>query len=212
MLAVSAALFGSAVACPGSYSPIHASARINVEFQSSCAEVAEEIKMRAGAANGVWTDPHNQGIYALETATDNYIKVKRTTKNGQFTDRSDFKLTANGAGCSVEGCSESQGISAADQGTNFCDMYSLFCGSKNCAGGTCCKVLKNDLAFTVTKKQCGPLFFSCPGGEQSQANTCIKNPSTEEELAELQADAILLSRMGAFTSEGLLAEGVEIEE
>merc|ERR1712066_1185213 len=139
--------------------------------------------------------------YKLLKGSDNYVMIQRTTKNGQFTDRADFTLTANGNGCSVQGCGESQGISAADNGTNFCNMYSLFCGSKDCAGGNCCKVLKNDLQFTVTNKSCTPFFFSCPGNAQSQANTCLKNPSTEEVRAELEANAIHLARLGAFNTQ-----------
>jgi len=202
MLAVTAALFGSAIACPGSYSPIHAGAKIQVEFQNSCEMVAEEIKMRAQATAAQWQDPHNHGTYTLETANGaSYIKVKRTTANKVFTDRSDFKLTPNGSGCSVQGCSESQGISAADKGTNFCDMFSLFCNSKDCAGGNCCKVLKNDLTYSINQKSCTPFFFNCPANKQADLNTCLKMPSTEEQLIELQNNAIHLARLGAFDTQ-----------
>jgi len=204
-------LVSSVVACPGSHSPIHAGAKIDIEFSNSCAEVAEEIKMRAQAPATQWQDPHNHGTYTLEKAEGNtYIKVKRVTKNKVFTDRSDFTLTDNGSGgCSVKGCSESQGISAADSGTNFCDMYSLFCNKQDCSGGTCCKVLKNDLKYTISKKSCYPFFFNCPGNTQNQRDTCLKMPSTEEQLAELHENAIMLTRMGAFKSIGDFEEETE---
>jgi len=200
MVTILSVFLGAALACPGSMSPIHAGANIKVNFQNSCAEVAEEIKMRASASAGEWTDPHNRGTYTLlEANGDSYIKVKRVTPNKVFTDKSDFTMTATAnGGCEVAGCSESQGVSAADKGTNFCDMFSLFCNSQDCAGGNCCKVLKNDLTYTIEKQSCYPLFFSCPGKRENQLNTCLKNPSTEAELAELQKNAIMLNRMGAF--------------
>lgn len=192
----------TAFACPGSHSPIHAGANMNMQFTNSCAEVAEEIKARAQASAGEWKDPHNGGTYTLEKATDDYIRVKRVTANKVFTDRSDFKLSAGAnGGCNVVGCSESQGISAADKGTNVCDMYNLFCNSKDCGkNGNCCKVLKNDLQYQITKKNCYPLFFSCPNGIQGVRDTCLVTPATEEELLELQIEAIKLQRLGAFRS------------
>merc|ERR550539_2277564 len=125
-------------------------------------------------ANGVdWTDPHNKGKYSLLKSSDSYILIQRTTANNVFTDKSDFTLTATSSGgCKVEGCSESQGISAADNGTNFCNMWSLFCNSQDCEGGNCCKTLKNEAAYE---------------------STCIKNASLDEEKERelLQNEAIL---------------------
>jgi hypothetical protein len=199
MIAFSA-LVASVLACPGSNSPLlHAGAKMTATFQNSCEEVAEEIKMRAGSmANGVdWTDPHNKGKYSLLKSSDNYILIQRTTANNVFTDRSDFTLSATSSGgCKVQGCSESQGISAADNGTNFCNMWSLFCNSQDCEGGNCCKVLKNDLQYTVDTQSCTPLPFSCPTNQAAYQSTCIKNASDEEaELEELQNQAILLHNM-----------------
>jgi len=171
---------------------------MQVEFTNSCAEVAEEIKARASAAPTMWQDPHNHGTYSLEEATSDYILTKRVTKNKVFTDKQDFKLTAKGTGCSVEACSESQGLSAADGGTNFCDMFDLFCNKTDCANGNCCTVLKNNLSYTIESKECYPFFFNCPKNKAAELNTCLKMPSSEEELAEYQANAIHLERMGAF--------------
>lgn len=185
--------------CPGSFSPIHAGARLTMTFTNTCAEVAEEIQARAAANRDTWKDPHNDGTYTLEKQGD-YIQVKRVTKNRQFTDRAGFTLSDNGSGCLMEGCSESQGISAADSGTNICNMYSLVCGPNDCAGGNCCKTLKHDLQGTMGKQQCFPLFLNCPGNAAKTANTCLKNPNVlEDDLRqELQENAIMLQRMGAF--------------
>merc|ERR1719190_282299 len=150
-------------------------------------------------ANGVdWTDPHNKGQYKLlESTGSSYVKIQRTTANNVFTDKSDFTLTSTSdGGCKVEGCSESQGISAADNGTNFRNRWSLFCNSQDCEGGNCCKSLKNDLQYTVDKQSCTPLPFSCPTNQASYEKTCIKNASDEEaQLEELQNQAILLHNM-----------------
>merc|ERR1719461_263554 len=128
-------------------------------------------------ANGVdWTDPHNKGQYKLlESTGSSYVKIQRTTANNVFTDKSDFTLTSTSdGGCKVEGCSESQGISAAGN------------------GGNCCKSLKTDLQYTVDTQSCTPLPFSCPTNQASYRSTCIKNASDEEEeLERLQNDAIL---------------------
>merc|ERR1719493_104970 len=135
-------------------------------------------------SNGMdWTDPHNKGKYTLLEAKsdDSYVLIQRQTANGVFTDKADFTLTATAdGGCHMEGCSESQGISAADNGTNFCNMFSLFCNSQDCVNGNCCKVLKNDLTYTVDAKSCTPLPFECPGDHQSQLKTCIKNASEND--------------------------------
>jgi len=184
---------------------------MSVEFSNSCAEVAQEIEARASAAAStpvMWQDPHNHGDYSLlksESAAGggiNYIETQRTTKNKQYTDKQDFKLTPNGSGCSVVACSESQGLSAADGGTNFCDMFDLFCNKTDCDDGKdCCTVLKNNLQYRILQKECYPFFFNCPGDKQSELNTCLKMPSTEEQLAEYQANALRMSRMGAFSNQ-----------
>jgi len=197
------ALFSTAFACPGSYSIIHAGATMNIEFTNSCAEVAEEIEARANAhADGaMWQDPHNHGTYTLLKSSATYIETKRVTKNRVFEDKQDFKLTPKGTGCAVEACSESQGLSAADKGTNFCDMFDLFCNKEDCSDGNCCAVLKNNLQYTIESKNCYPFFFNCPEGRAAELATCLKMPSTEEELAEYRANAIHLQRMGAFDTQ-----------
>merc|ERR1712113_8965 len=151
-----------------------------------------EIEARASAPQTMWQDPHNDGTYELLKNEGNYILTKRTTKNKVFEDKQDFKLTPKGTGCSVVACSESQGISAADKGTNFCDMFDLFCNKSDCSDGNCCKVLKNNLDYTIEKKSCYPFFFNCPSDKAAELSTCLKMPSTEEELAEYRANAIHL--------------------
>jgi len=197
-----ATLLASAFACPGSYSIIHAGAEMNVEFTNTCKEVAAEIEARANASpTGMWQDPHNHGTYTLLSKANSttYIETKRVTKNKVYTDKQTFNLKPHGTGCSVSACSESQGLSAADGGTNFCDMFDLFCNKTDCDDGNdCCNVLKYNLEYKILQKQCTPFFFNCPANRQAELNTCLKMPSTEKELAEYQANAIQLGRMGAF--------------
>lgn len=167
---------------------------MEVSFTNSCAEVAEEIKARASSiADGVaWVDPHNKGTYSLLKSTgSSFIETQRVTANKVFTDKQDFTLTPSSTGgCDVTGCSESQGVSAADNGTNFCDMFDLFCNASDCYDGNCCKVLKNNLTYTVESKNCTPFSFECPGDHESQLKTCIKNAG-DAELERLQRDAVL---------------------
>merc|ERR1719436_1256448 len=131
----------------------------------------------------------------LEDDGDSYLLTKRTTKNHEFTVKQDFKLSPTGSGgCSVVACSESQGLSAADKGTNFCDMFDLFCNSKDCdpdSDENCCNVLKYDLTYTISKKKCYPFFFNCPANRDAELKTCLKMPSTGDAkpVQELMAPA-----------------------
>jgi len=199
MLAISATLFGAVTACPGSGFPIHAGANFDVAFTNSCEEVAAEIKARAAANAGLWQDPHNHGHYSLlESTGDSYILTQRQTKSGRYTDKQTFNLTPSGSGCSVVACSESQGLSAADGGTNFCDMFDLFCNSKDCdpdSDENCCKVLKYDLTYTISEKKCYPFFFNCPANRDDELKTCLRMPSTGT------AKTHQLERMEAFSED-----------
>lgn len=191
-----ATLLGTTFACPGSPSPIHAWSKMNVEFTNSCSEVAAEIEARSSAPMTMWQDPHNHGTYSLLKSETNYVETKRVTGNKEFTDKQDFTLTPSGTGCSVVACSESQGLSAADKGTNFCDMFDLFCNKEDCSGGNCCTVLKYDLDYKILNKECGPFFFNNPGSRAEELNTCLKMPST----GATESNAIHL-RMGAFDTQ-----------
>merc|ERR1719461_1358490 len=134
---------------------------MQVNFQDSCDAVATEIKARASGQNG-FVDPHNRGRYSLVSANGNMVTAKRVTGNGVFTDKITFAMQANGSGCTVYACSESQGTSANDSGANMCNMFNLFCnsGETNPAKGVACKPVQNDLQYTITNQQCGRFAFA----------------------------------------------------
>jgi len=176
-------VLGKYRSCPGAQDAafnIHTMAQMQVNFQNSCAEVAGEIQARAGSAsNGAWEDPHNGGKYAVLSANSNMVETKRTTRNGQYTDKQTFSLEANGSGCTAYICSESQGTSANDGGTNLCDMYNLFCNSSetNSKTGVSCKPVKTNLSYTIASQECGRYVGNMYMGHQcQQANpTCLVN-------------------------------------
>merc|ERR1719190_326286 len=113
--------------CPGSGARQHTRAQVTYNFQQSCDVVADEITARASGKNG-WKDPHNRGHYQVLTKQANYLQLKRRTGNNRYTDVITFGLTANGAGCTANACSVSQGNSNNDAGTNMCNMGNLVCG------------------------------------------------------------------------------------
>merc|ERR1719433_1357842 len=136
-----------------------------------------------------WKDPHNRGRYTLLAAEGNMIKIKRRTGNNRYTDVQTFSLMANGSGCKVNACSESQGNSNNDAGTNMCDMGNLFCNSstRNGNNGVACKPIKTDLQYTVPYLECGRYRgdgryrqHNC----QNYENTCLRQPSMEVEETE----------------------------
>jgi len=174
--------------CPGSAHSvfnIHTMAQMQVDFTNSCAEVAGEIEARAGMTNG-WRDPHNGGIYATLAANSNMIETKRTTRNGEYTDKQTFSLQANGSGCTAYMCSESQGTSANDGGTNLCDMYNLFCNTSetNPQTGVSCKPVKTNLQYTIKSEECGRYVGPQYMGHQCQAAnpTCLKTATMRNSL------------------------------
>jgi len=175
--------------CPGAadaVANIHTVAQMQVTFTNSCADVAGEVQARAGMANG-WTDPHNGGHYAVLAANSNMITTKRTTRGGKYTDKQTFALTANAAGgCVANICSESQGTSANDGGTNLCDMYNLFCNSSetNSQTGVSCKPVKTNLQYTIKTEECGRYVGPQYLGHQCQAAnpTCLKTKTMRNSL------------------------------
>jgi len=166
--------------CPGNhaFANIHTTAQMQVTFQNSCAEVAAEVEARGEMQDG-WTDPHNGGTYKVLAATSNLISLSRTTGNGEYTDKQTFALSASGSGCVANICSESQGTSANDGGTNLCDMFNLFCNSseKNPENGVACKPVKTDLSYTINSEECGRfVYMNIYAGHQCQnaLTTCLK--------------------------------------
>jgi len=185
-------VLGKYQTCPGAaYAVfnIHTMAQMQVTFTESCDVVAAEIEARAGMANG-WEDPHNGGTYRLLSANDDKLETSRTTRNREFTDKQTFALQASGTGCVAYMCSESQGTSANDGGTNLCDMYNLFCNSSetNPNTGVSCKPVKTDLQYTINSEECGRYVGSNYMGHQcQQANpTCLVNTQMNSLAAPLR--------------------------
>ncbi len=154
---VSAALLAAALGaadnyhCPNSPAHIHASCRIAAHTTQpptttpdSCQHLHTEILARVNAKDG-WTDPHNKGTYKLLNQTDNLLSLQRQTGDKKYVDKIDISLVsgANGGGCSLYGCSESQVTSIYDASTNYCNIFNLYCGSKDG-----CKHVVYDLSLT----------------------------------------------------------------
>mmetsp|Transcript_99908 Transcript_99908/g.149682 ORF Transcript_99908/g.149682 Transcript_99908/m.149682 type:complete len:174 (+) Transcript_99908:62-583(+) len=135
-------LFAHALAtkCPGSPAWVHASCEATVSFPVACDAVRAEVKSRIAGENG-WKDPHNGGKYSVLSDGAGLLEVSRTTANGQYTDKMDLTFTADGSGCKLEACSESQVTSVLDFSTNYCNLHNLWCGAKDG-----CPVAKQDLA------------------------------------------------------------------
>jgi len=180
-------VLGKYQTCPGAANAvanIHTMAQMKVNFDQSCADVSAEIQARSNGANG-WKDPHNGGQYTVLAANSNMITTKRITGNRRYTDKQTFALTANGSGCTAQICSESQGTSANDGGTNLCDMYNLFCNSKekNAQTGVSCKPVKTDLTYKIESEECGRYAYQnyYRAHQCQQRNpTCLKTATFTE--------------------------------
>ena len=152
--------------CPGSPQPPqnHEHCDMTTEFPESCDKVMAEVKARVTGQNG-WTDPHYQGSYSLLDGQGATITILRKSGandgrgGGRYQDKIalTFSDTSSG-GCSVGGCSDSQGASNNDQSTNFCNIRNLYCGSSDG-----CIVVQNDLTPKET-------LGLCP---RHDANRCI---------------------------------------
>ena len=109
------------------------------------------------SGEGGWTDPKSSpGTYQLlSTTAGSYTSGSRTTANGQYTDKFDFKYSVHlggnstglrgrvTGGCRIDACSQSQSTSYYDYSTNYCNMYNLFCATKDG-----CKIVNTDLTWS----------------------------------------------------------------
>jgi len=94
----------------------------------------DEMKARIkGTTTGEWIDPHNGGIYKEVTHPDQHteteIYVDHLTGDRRYVDSVKFTFlqTTGRSKCDIAGCSMSQVESANDKGTNFCNIYNLYC-------------------------------------------------------------------------------------
>lgn len=174
VLGLAASTAARGAKCPGSPAFVHAKCQLAVSFPASCAAVSAEVQARV-AGEGGWKDPHNNGRYSLLSMAGGDMELKRVTGNGQYTDRITFVLAAEGAGCRLEACSESQVTSVLDFSTNYCNIRDLYCGS---AEG--CPVAKHELAgYTET-------LGSCRQHDQSK---CVVRSEAAAPLPQLRAPA-----------------------
>merc|ERR1719433_1998799 len=168
--------------CPGSKAPdfAYAWSHVEVEFEEDCDTVKSEIEARAQMMDG-WTDPHNGGKYELNKATNgNDIMTDHYTGNfPHFHDKQELVLvdSANG-GCTLYGCSNSQGISAADGSTNYCNMHNLYANEQKDKT----KPIHTDLTYKEKKKssQLGPMDL-----DVRTCNTMKNVVRTREEIEKL---------------------------
>ena len=121
--------------CPNSDAHVHASCHVAAHLADtttpdSCHNLHTEILARVSAKNG-WTDPHNKGTYKLLNQTDGLLSLQRQTGDKKYVDKIDISLVsgANGGGCFLYGCSESQVTSIYDASTNVCNISNRSCGS-----------------------------------------------------------------------------------
>jgi hypothetical protein len=157
--------------CPRSKSPIHAYGKITVMFQHPCEEVQDEIhaRLKHGMTNmnEPWYDPHNNGTYkdlgmGMYDGQYTMIQTERIAPGfPHFKDKQYFTfmpqtelfkdIRRGGGGntkesCLVYACSVSQGVSATDGGTNFCNLHDLYCNSMDN-----CQWVKHDLNYNEQK-------------------------------------------------------------
>lgn len=143
--------------CPSTPAWTAAGMRITTLATSSCDKVLGEMKARVdGQSRSVlnaWQDPRGSGWYTEEDYAQgqfgNSFSTSRSTGDGEYIDRQIFTLKPQWlvpnvkAGCKIYACSRSQVRSFSDNGTNYCNLKMLFCGT---ADG--CKPIKHDLDFS----------------------------------------------------------------
>lgn len=133
-LILAAATAATAMNCPKSDAIQHAGCQVTVSFTDSCADVQKEITTRINGQYDAWHDPHNNGTYTLTDTTATELSASRLTGDQKYTDKLLFTFIegADGAGCKVEACSESQVFSIGDFSTNYCNLHSLYCADEGC--------------------------------------------------------------------------------
>jgi len=141
--------------CPGSDALVHASCEVTVTVTADCGTADVEMRARVNAqGSGKWVDPHNNGTYSYpgSEANTSTLGLKRLTGNGKYTDKMVFSYFKQGTACKIKACSESQVTSVYDFSTNYCNLYNMYCGSKE----GCQRVLADwDIIETEVKPSLG---------------------------------------------------------
>lgn len=109
----------------------HTKTQIITTFEgANCDQVKKEVNARIQGEMG-WLDPFNQGIYQLESATENQFNLEHLDGHYQHLDKVNLKFVQVGDTCEVHGCSERQKPGYKDDHANYCNMHNLYCGSKD---------------------------------------------------------------------------------
>ena len=164
--------------CPGSPAAFaHAKVQVQVLAMANCSAVRSEMLARVNSA--AWTDPHNNGTYAIESQSSPvglaFSRVSGGACRGCYTDRLTFAFSEEsapaaqegGRACVVTGCSESQGPSFIDYSTNYCNLRMLYCAA---ADG--CAPSRHDFATMETA-------VTHSAGAQTDAAACLATVPTE---------------------------------
>ncbi|CAE7417408.1 unnamed protein product [Symbiodinium natans] len=151
---------------------IHAHCQVSVTAQTSCKAVQDEMVSRvASISTGAWHDPHNNGIYSLESQTDAQLEFKRVTGNKMFTDKLKFDFEDVDGTCKIHGCSQSQIPSVADFSTNYCNLRMLYCGEDEG-----CEPVQ--YSFSVKEDSVEPSW-----GAGKDPSACLKTAKTATTIA-----------------------------
>ena len=136
--------------CPESPASVHAKCELTVRFDQPCDKVMHEMLARI-TGSSQWVDPHNQGTYAMESASDTRIEVSHVTGNKLYTDKMaiEFEASANKS-CTIKACSASQDTYVFDYSTNFCNLRNLYCNSKEDG----CPVVNHELTYRERYHNC----------------------------------------------------------
>lgn len=137
VLASAALVLASAAAplkCPASASMMHAGCEVpSISFRQGCDAVRNEISKRVEGQFDAWHDPHNNGTYTMIKKEASLFQLSRLTGDKKYVDLINFSFSDNaGGGCDVAACSESQSMSIGDYGTNFCNIFVLYCNEARC--------------------------------------------------------------------------------
>mmetsp|Transcript_45256 Transcript_45256/g.96233 ORF Transcript_45256/g.96233 Transcript_45256/m.96233 type:complete len:244 (-) Transcript_45256:99-830(-) len=182
--------------CPGTNAlfGIHASCQLKLSFQQSCERVRNEIDARIKGEHG-WVDPHFQGTYSLADTPmtlslltgERKSGLKDGQGGGRFTDKFDFTFNeAEGDGCLVAACSESQGFSISDFSTNYCNLHNLFCGDEQ----GCPSVLEPALHFVED-------FVSGRCLVEHDMQRCVSTNAQSELREDISAPALRAGTAGS---------------
>ena len=109
------------------------------------------------------------GTYKVIDQSDESLTLQRRTGDGKYTDKMTFTFASTSevesgmSKCVLRGCSESQVTSVADFSTNYCNLFMLYCGSKDG-----CKPVSHDIPSQLVEAK--PSF-----GAGKDPKACLVN-------------------------------------